>query len=121
MCTGRSLFQLSIYKFIFMSQVMKRDEESSLMQLKEEFRNYESLRCHHDAQIVEISLEFGLRILPEQWSCLLYGDASHKPHMQSIVDKVPCDISETLQILSYWSQRQTFIGTFMCYLGNLIM
>lgn len=68
--------------------VMKRDEESSLMQLKEEFRNYESLRCHHDAQIVEISLEFGLRILPEQWSCLLYGDASHKPHMQSIVDKL---------------------------------
>lgn len=34
--------------------VLKRDGESSLMQLKEEFRNYESLRKEHDAQIVQV-------------------------------------------------------------------
>lgn len=68
--------------------VIKRDEESSLMQLKEEFRNYEKLRCQHDMQIVEISRDFGLRIGPEQWSCLLYGDNNHRSHMQSIIDKV---------------------------------
>lgn len=68
--------------------VMKRDEESSLMQLKEEFRNYDSLRRQHDTQIVEMSMEVGLRIGPEQWSCLLYGDSNHKSHMQSIIDRL---------------------------------
>lgn len=68
--------------------VIKRSEESSLMQLKEEFRNYEELRGQHDMQIVEISRDFGLRIGPEQWSCLLYGDNNHRSHMQSIIDKV---------------------------------
>lgn len=69
-------------------QVTKRDEDSSLMQLKEEFRTYEALRREHDAQIVHIAMEAGLRISPEQWSSLLYGDLTHKSHMQSIIDKV---------------------------------
>jgi len=33
-------------------------------------------------------MEAGLRIGPEQWSSLLYGDQKHKSHMQSIIDKV---------------------------------
>jgi hypothetical protein len=61
------------------------------MQLKEEFRSYEALRREHDAQIVHIAMEAGLRISPEQWSSLLYGDLAHKSHMQSIIDKV-CEI-----------------------------
>lgn len=69
-------------------KVTKREEESSLMQLKEEFRLYEALRREHDAQIVQIAMEAGLRISPEQWSSLLYGDNTHKSHMQSIIDKV---------------------------------
>lgn len=76
---------LSIVGFF---QVTKRDEDSSLMQLKEEFRSYEALRREHDAQIVHIAMEAGLRISPEQWSSLLYGDLAHKSHMQSIIDKV---------------------------------
>lgn len=71
-----------------LSQVTKRDEDSSLMQLKEEFRTYEALRREHDSQIVQIAMEGGLRIAPDQWSSLLYGDQSHKSHMQSIIDKV---------------------------------
>lgn len=51
--------------------VLKRDAESSLMQLKEEFRNYEALRREHDSQVVLIALEAGLRISPDQWSSLL--------------------------------------------------
>lgn len=70
------------------AQVTKRDEDSSLMQLKEEFRTYEALRREHDSQIVQIAMEGGLRIAPDQWSSLLYGDQSHKSHMQSIIDKV---------------------------------
>ena len=58
------------------------------MQLKEEFCDYESLRREHDAQIVQIATEAGLRIAPDQWSSLLYGDTAHKSHMQSIIDKV---------------------------------
>ena len=58
------------------------------MQLKDDFRLYESLRREHDSQIVQIASEAGLRISPEQWSSLLYGDTVHKSHMQSIIDKV---------------------------------
>jgi RING finger/CCCH-type zinc finger protein len=58
------------------------------MQLKEEFRSYDALRREHDAQIVQIAMEAGLRIAPDQWSALLYGDSTHKSHMQSILDKL---------------------------------
>ena len=58
------------------------------MQLKEEYRSYETLRREHDTQIVQIAMEAGLRIAPDQWSSLLYGDSTHKSHMQSIIDKV---------------------------------
>ncbi|KAK6031414.1 hypothetical protein OSTOST_02446 [Ostertagia ostertagi] len=68
--------------------VMKRDGESSLMQLKDEFRNYEALRKEHDAQIVQMAVECGLRISPDQWSALLYGDQAHRSHMQSIIDRL---------------------------------
>lgn len=66
------------------------------MQLKEEFRTYEALRREHDAQIVQIATEAGLRIAPEQWSSLLYGDTAHKSHMQSIIDKV-------ISFIVYWT------------------
>ena len=80
------------------------------MQLKEEFRSYEALRREHDAQIVHIAMEAGLRISPEQWSSLLYGDLAHKSHMQSIIDKV-CEIRDAnfislllilINILIFW-------------------
>ena len=41
-------------------------------------------------------MEGGLRISPEQWSALLYGDQKHKSDMQSIIDKVcsgPADVT----------------------------
>lgn len=53
-----------------------------------QFRTLEALRKEHDAQIVHIATEAGLRISPDQWSSLLYGDLEHKSHMQSIIDKV---------------------------------
>ncbi|KAL4002032.1 hypothetical protein ACH3XW_1795 [Acanthocheilonema viteae] len=68
--------------------VLKREGESSLMQLKTQFRDYDALRRKHDAQIVQIAFEHGLRISPDQWSALLYGDQHHKSHMQSIIDKL---------------------------------
>lgn len=68
------------------------------MQLKEEFRTYEALRREHDSQIVQIAMEAGLRIAPDQWSSLLYGDQTHKSHMQSIIDKV-----DLFLILTSWT------------------
>ena len=53
-----------------------------------QYRTYSALRKEHDAQIVQIAMEAGLHISPEQWSALLYGDDEHKSHMQSIIDKV---------------------------------
>ncbi|KAL6087555.1 hypothetical protein STEG23_017159 [Scotinomys teguina] len=86
------LYRASCFK------VTKRDEDSSLMQLKEEFRTYEALRREHDSQIVQIAMEAGLRIAPDQWSSLLYGDQSHKSHMQSIIDKVYEELEDNLSI-----------------------
>ncbi|XP_076091142.1 uncharacterized protein LOC143063082 isoform X1 [Mytilus galloprovincialis] len=95
------LYRASCFK------VSKRDEESSLMQLKEEFRSYEALRREHDSQIVQIAMEAGLRIAPDQWSSLLYGDTSHKSHMQSIIDKLqtPQSFSQSVNELIITLQR----------------
>lgn len=78
-----------------------------MMQLKDEFRTYDSLRREHDAQIVQIATEAGLRIAPDQWSSLLYGDSAHKSHMQSIIDKLqtPQSFGQSVQELVIALQR----------------
>ncbi|XP_039763235.1 roquin-1 isoform X2 [Pararge aegeria] len=95
------LYRASCFK------VSKRECDSSLMQLKEEFRTYDSLRREHDAQIVQIATEAGLRIAPDQWSALLYGDTAHKSHMQSIIDKLqtPQSFAQSVQELFIALQR----------------
>lgn len=95
------LYRASCFK------VTKRDGDSSLMQLKEEFRTYETLRREHDTQIVQIATEGGLRIAPDQWSSLLYGDTAHKSHMQSIIDKLqtPQSFGQSVQELVIALQR----------------
>ncbi|XP_053676061.1 AT-rich interactive domain-containing protein 1B [Anopheles nili] len=95
------LYRASCFK------VSKREGDSSLMQLKEEFRTYEALRREHDAQIVQIATEAGLRIAPDQWSSLLYGDTAHKSHMQSINDKLqtPQSFVQSVQELLIALQR----------------
>uniref|UniRef100_A0A2A4JLW3 RING-type E3 ubiquitin transferase n=1 Tax=Heliothis virescens TaxID=7102 RepID=A0A2A4JLW3_HELVI len=95
------LYRASCFK------VSKRECDSSLMQLKEEFRTYETLRREHDAQIVQIATEAGLRIAPDQWSALLYGDTAHKSHMQSIIDKLqtPQSFAQSVQELFIALQR----------------
>ena len=95
------LYRASCFK------VSKRDEESSLMQMKEEFRSYEALRREHDSQTVQIAMEAGLRIAPDQWSSLLYGDTNHKSHMQSIIDKLqtPQSFSQSVNELIITLQR----------------
>ena len=71
------------------------------MQLKEEYRTYEALRREHDAQIVNMAQEAGIRIPPDQWSQLLYGDTAHKSHMQSIIDRVSSEIYNRLS--HFWA------------------
>ncbi|KAL5293145.1 RC3H1 family protein [Megaselia abdita] len=95
------LYRASCFK------VSKREGDSSLMQLKEEFRTYDALRREHDAQIVQIATEAGLRIAPDQWSSLLYGDTAHKSHMQSIIDKLqtPQSFNQSIQELVIATQR----------------
>ncbi|KAF7282829.1 hypothetical protein GWI33_001967 [Rhynchophorus ferrugineus] len=95
------LYRASCFK------VSKREGDSSLMQLKEEFRTYDALRREHDAQIVQIATEAGLRIAPDQWSALLYGDTAHKSHMQSINDKLqtPQSFAQSVQELVIALQR----------------
>lgn len=84
------------------------------MQLKEEFRTYEALRREHDAQIVHIAMEAGLRISPEQWSSLLYGDLVHKSHMQSIIDKVSAGSSSRAQVSHLCPECVSFDRLCLC-------
>ncbi|XP_014261745.1 roquin-1 [Cimex lectularius] len=100
------LYRASCFK------VSKREGDSSLMQLKEEFRGYEALRREHDAQIAQIATEAGLRIAPDQWSALLYGDTAHKSHMQSIMDKLqsPQSFAQSVQELVIALQRTSDPG-----------
>lgn len=69
-------------------KVEKRDNDSSLMELRKEFLKYPALRRQHDTQIIQIALESGIRMSPEQWSQKLFGDSTHKSDMQSIIDKL---------------------------------
>ena len=48
----------------------KRDGDSSLMQLKEEFRSYEALRREHDAQIVQVLFSYKKGLLCKAPACL---------------------------------------------------
>ena len=91
------------------------------MQLKEEFRTYEALRREHDAQIVQIATEAGLRIAPDQWSSLLYGDSDHKSHMQSIIDKLqtPQSFVQSVQELVIALQRTGDPGKLTALRPNL--
>ena len=95
------LYRASCFK------LTKRDGDSSLMQLKEEYRSYDALRREHDNQIVTIALEAGLRISPDQWSSLLYGDSAHKSHMQSIIDSLqsPSSFQQSITELMAALQR----------------
>lgn len=76
------LYRASCFK------LQKRNDDSSLMQLKDDFRNYDSLRREHDAQIIQIAMDACLKISPESWSSLLYGDTEHRSQMQSITDRL---------------------------------
>ena len=135
------LYRASCFK------VTKREGDSSLMQLKEEFRTYDTLRRYgksfsdihssttyvyvvimreyfsftvreHDAQIVQIATEAGLRIAPDQWSSLLYGDTTHKSHMQSIIDKLqtPQSFLQSVQVLlaNSFSLRRGWSDIMLC-------
>ncbi|EJD76143.1 hypothetical protein LOAG_16845 [Loa loa] len=98
--------------------VLKREGESSLMQLKTQFRDYGALRREHDAQIVQVAFEQGLRISPDQWSALLYGDQHHRSHMQSIIDKLQSaqdfeqQINDLKAATEQSSERDMLIPTF---------
>lgn len=89
------------------------------MQLKEEFRTYEALRREHDSQIVQIAMEGGLRIAPDQWSSLLYGDQSHKSHMQSIIDKV-CERSNSFFVCVCYRVCFHVIYMYMAYFIDVL-
>ena len=87
-------------------KVEKRENDSSLMELKKEFAKYAPLRRQHDAQIIQIALESGIRMSPEQWSNKLFGDASHKSEMQSIIDKLQSEQTLEKLIADFYDKRE---------------
>lgn len=62
----------------------------------------------------------GLRISPEQWSSLLYGDTQHKSSMQSIIDKLstPASFSQAIQEFLIVLQRAGESSKHLSYLKS---
>ncbi len=62
----------------------------------------------------------GLRISPEQWSSLLYGDTQHKSSMQSIIDKLstPASFSQAIQEFLIVLQRAGDSSKHLSYLKS---
>lgn len=87
--------------------VEKRDNDSSLMELRKEFMKYPALRRQHDTQIIQIALESGIRMSPEQWSQKLFGDSTHKSDMQSIIDKLQSQQTIEKLIQDFFDKIQT--------------
>ncbi len=60
----------------------------------------------------------GLRISPDQWSSLLYGDAQHKSSMQSVIDKLstPASFSQAIQEFLIVLQRAGDTSKHLSYL-----
>ena len=74
-------------------KMQKRNGDSTLLELKKEYSKYPSLRRQHDSKIISIALNAGIRMSPEQWSHKLFGDATHKSEMQSIIDTLQSELT----------------------------
>lgn len=88
-------------------KVEKRENDSSLMELKKEYSKYQALRRQHDTQIIQIALESGIRMSPEQWSQKLFGDSNHKSEMQSIIDKLQSQQTLEKLIADFYDKLST--------------
>ncbi len=81
------------------------------MELKKEFSKYQALRRQHDTQIIQIALESGIRMSPEQWSQKLFGDSNHKSEMQSIIDKLQSQQTLEKLIADFYDKLSTNLMT----------
>lgn len=63
-------------------------QTGSILELRPELAEYDLLRRRHDSQIIKIGVEAGIRMVPEKWSELLYGDSERKNEMQSHIDRL---------------------------------
>jgi hypothetical protein len=89
-------------------KVEKRENDSSLMELKKEYLKYATLRREHDTQIIQIALEGGIRMSPEQWSQKLYGDSNHKSEMQSIIDTLQSSLTLEKHINDFYKKLTSY-------------
>jgi hypothetical protein len=87
----------------------KRDGDSTLMELKKDFSRYQSLRRQHDSKIISIALNAGIRMSPEQWSHKLFGDATHKSDMQSIIDTLQSELTVEKLISDFYEKLNSTI------------
>ncbi|CAF5002805.1 unnamed protein product [Rotaria sp. Silwood1] len=75
--------------------------ESSSMQLKPAFQKYESLRRVYDSKIIEMAMQCGFYMPPEQWSLLLYGYTTNESIIDPIIDKLLTKTSFQTAIQQY--------------------
>ncbi|KAI3409936.1 RING [Globodera pallida] len=87
--------------------VIKQEGQSSLMQLKEQFRSFETLRFEHDSQIVQIAIDAGLSVSPEYWASLLYADHRKRTHMLTVCDRISSKSIQTDALRKLIDKKQT--------------
>ena len=98
----------------------KRENDSSLMELRPECATYEALRLHHDMQIVQIALDAGIQMSADLWSQKLYGDASHKAYMQTIIDKLQMRQTLSGQLVKLLYDKSNTTGNLStCFAGTV--
>ncbi|CAF3363896.1 unnamed protein product [Rotaria sp. Silwood1] len=87
--------------FWFQRASIEQVGESSSMQLKTAFQKYESLRSVYDSKIIEMSMQCGFYMTPEQWSLLLYGYTTNESIIDPIIDKLLTKTSFQTAIQQY--------------------
>ncbi|CAF4732910.1 unnamed protein product [Rotaria sp. Silwood1] len=97
-CSGISSEQHLMYS---VTQLIEQVGESSSMQLKPAFQKYESLRRVYDSKIIEMSMQCGFYMTPEQWSLLLYGYTTNESIIDPIIDKLLTKTSFQTAIQQY--------------------
>lgn len=55
--------------------------------------------------IIQLATEEGIRMTPERWSQVLFNDLSHRPQMQSIVDRVQNLSKSSKKLIDEFEQK----------------
>lgn len=107
--TVRKMFQL-LYNLDCFDRTQTSPTEICLFRLRNDIRSLEEFRHHYNLNVIKLATDHKnvsshspdpIRMTPEHWSLILYGDTHRRSEMQSILDKIQIkpSLKELQQIL----------------------